>query len=117
MSHYSPTNTWLKNILDPLVTEKVRHWLDMLPGATAHYFPLPYKLLGLDLVLPFMLLEVCQIGVEIILMQSKNSSMAAVHSLAPKHTPASFLSLLVYNSRKAAKKRLQPSKKPDRFRN
>jgi len=104
MSHYPASNTWLKNILDPLVTERVRHWLDMPPGATAHDFPLPYKLLGLDLFLPSILSEVCQLGIEITLMQSKDSSMAALHSLAPKHTPAPFLSLLVYNSRKTATK-------------
>jgi len=77
----------------------------MPPGATAHYFPLPYKLLGLGLILPSMLSEVCQLEVEITLMQSKDSSMAALHSLAPKHTPDPFLSLLVYNSRKAATKK------------
>jgi len=76
----------------------------MPPGATAHYFPLPYKLLGLDLILPSMLSEVCQLEVEITLIQSKDSSMAALHSLAPKHTPVPFLSLLMYNIRKAATK-------------
>jgi len=71
LSHYSPSTTWWKTTLDPLVSEKLRHWFDMPPGDTTHYFLLQYKLLGLNLILPSMLSELCQLGVEITLTQSK----------------------------------------------
>ena len=64
-----------------MITGRVRRWLDLPPCATAHFMPLPSKLLGLDLILPSMLFERCQISTSITLSKSKDPSMLKLYSL------------------------------------
>ena len=40
LSHYQVSKSWIESTLDPKVTEKVRHWLDLPLSAMAHFFPL-----------------------------------------------------------------------------
>jgi hypothetical protein len=75
LSHCSLSLTWIQNSLDNLVTGKVREWLDQPPCATAHYFSLPAKELGLNLTLPSLLYEQCQATSMAILATSKDPKM------------------------------------------
>ena len=43
LSHYRVSQTWIKASLDTLVTMAARRWLDLPPGTTAHFIPLPQK--------------------------------------------------------------------------
>ena len=72
-SHYSISQTWIKANLDNLVTEQVRRWLDLPPNATSHFIPLPQKWLGLDLILPSMLSEACQLSTALALRQDRRA--------------------------------------------
>jgi len=74
-SHCNISQTWIKANLDGLVTNKVRHWLELPPNATAHFMPLPTKYPGLDLILPSMLSEICQLGTALTLRHSKDENM------------------------------------------
>ena len=58
-----------------MINGKVREWLDQPPCATAHYFSLPLKELGLDLTLPSHLYEQCQATSMAILANSKDSKI------------------------------------------
>jgi len=74
-SHKVMCNTWLKTCLDSMVLGKFRGWMDLNSGATSHFVPLPHKLLDLDLILPSMLVELCQLGTEVTLAHSKDPGM------------------------------------------
>ena len=75
LSHCSLSLTWIKNNLNNIITGKIREWLDQPPCATAHYFSLPLKELGLDLTLPSLLYEQCQATSMAILANSKDAKM------------------------------------------
>ncbi len=100
LSHYRVSQTWVQAHLDTIITNKVRRWLDLPPSATAHFLPLPAKWLGLDLVLPSMLSEVCQLTTALALHHSGDPKMAALQELSGARTP--FKELLSLASKKKA---------------
>ena len=75
LGHYTVSQTWIKANLDNAVSQKVRKWLDLPPNATAHFLPLPHKWLGLDLILPSMLAEACQLNTALALRHSRDPKM------------------------------------------
>jgi len=87
-----------------MVTHNVRFWFDLLHGATIPYLPRSYKQLGLDLILPSMLAELCKLSVNVTLLHSKDFLMSTLHGLAPRSTPIPFYALLTQTSSKAATK-------------
>jgi hypothetical protein len=94
LRHYVLSPTWIKTNLDSLITDRVRRWMDLPPSATAHFFPLPNKLLGLDLVLPSMLAEACQMGTSMTLAHSSDPRMSKLlHLGGIKPCAPSFLAL------------------------
>jgi len=86
-SHYNISQTWIKANLDGLVTNKVRHWLELPPNATAHLMPLPTKCLGLDLIMPSMLAEICQLRNALTLRHSKDVKMDKLAHLVVGRVP------------------------------
>jgi len=82
--HYYLCPTLTRLVLDSMVTESVRTWLDLPPSATAHFLCLSRKLLGLDLILPSMLAELCQLGTELTLVHSQDAAMLTMHKLSPR---------------------------------
>jgi len=100
LSHYRVSQTWIQAHLDTLITNKVRRWLDLPPSATAHFLPLPAKWLGLDLVLPSMLAEVCQLNTALALRHSGDPKMAPLQELGGVRTP--FKELLGLASKRKA---------------
>lgn len=100
LSHYTVSKTWIKANLDNVVTGKVRRWLDLPPNATAHFIPLPHKWLGLDLVLPSMLSEVCQLNTTLALHHSSDPRMAVLNRLTNDRVP--FCEQLAAASKKNA---------------
>ena len=64
-----------------MVSGAVRKWLELPPNATAHFMPLPPKWLGLDLVMPSMLSEACQLSSTLALRFSKDSRMVSLSYL------------------------------------
>src|SRR6266568_4007967 len=91
LSHYRVSQTWIQAHLDTLITNKVRRWLDLPPSATAHFLPLPAKWVGLDLVLPSMLAEVCQLNTALALRHSGDPKMAPLQELGGVRTPFKYL--------------------------
>jgi len=85
-----------------MVTGRVRGWLDLPPSATAHFLPLPHKMLGLDLILSSMLSELCQLGTNMTLLHSKDTAMKTLHSLNRVSVLTPFCNLAKFTSRKAA---------------
>jgi len=102
LSHYQVSKSWIESTLDPKVTEKVRHWLDLPLSATAHFFPLPANLLGLNIILPSLLSELCLLSTQRILLHSRDPSMATLHDLARPNPPSPFHHLLMIPSSKTA---------------
>jgi len=105
LSHYSVSITWIKLHLDSLISGKVRSWMDLPPSATAHFISLPEKMLGLDLILPSLLAELCQAGTAMTLAHSSDPNMRKLQMLqkgAP--TPGSFLTLARKEASKSIKK-------------
>jgi hypothetical protein len=70
--------TWIKTNLDSLITQRVRQWLTLPPCATAHYIPLPAKHLGLNVILPSMLYELCKTSTSLTLLNSKDPRMETI---------------------------------------
>ena len=87
LSHHSVSSTWISSNLDNMVTGRVRHWLELPPSATAHFFPLPAKWLGLDLILPSMLSVACRLGTDLTLIHSSDPKMAVLHTLSREGLP------------------------------
>jgi hypothetical protein len=94
MSHHHLPSTWLKTCLDGMVLERVRHWLDLPPGATVRFTPLPHQLLGLDLVLPSQLADLCRFGTDVALVHSKDPRMQTLQELSKPTIPPPFHHLL-----------------------
>jgi len=104
LSHHTLCSTWLRTHLDNMVTGRVRSWLELPPSATILFVPLPLKLLGLDLILPSMLAELCQLGTEMTLAQSKDTGMHVLGRLVHENAPSPFYHLVKQASRKSAMK-------------
>jgi len=102
LSHDTICPTWLKLTLDSMVTGRVRRWLVLPLSATAHFLPLPHKMLGLDIILPSMLSELCQLGTDMTLLHSKDTAMKTLHSLNRVSVLTPFGNLAKFTSRKAA---------------
>ncbi len=91
----------------PIVLLKVRKWLDLPPNATAHFIPLPQKWLGLDLVLPSMLAEACQLNSALALRHSRDPRMKTLYEQLGNRIP--FRDLIEANSRMKASSSLKAS--------
>src|SRR6266568_1384119 len=87
LGHYTVSQTWIKANLDNAVSQKVRKWLDLPPNATAHFLPLPHKWLGLDLILPSMLAEVCQLNTALALRHSRDPKMGQLYKQLGQRAP------------------------------
>jgi hypothetical protein len=90
LSHYTLGCTWIKNSLDTLVTQQVRSWLNLPPCATSHFIPLSNRNLGLDLILPSMLFELCQTSSNISLVKSQDPKMPVLYRLQQNKTNAAM---------------------------
>ena len=90
MSHHPLPVTWIKTCLDAMVLERVRRWLDLPPGATVHFVPLPHRLLGLDLILPSLLAELCRFGTNMTLSLSRDPRMRTLLDLSHSSHPLPF---------------------------
>ena len=90
LSHHPLPATWLKTCLDSMVLYRVRRWLDLPPGATAHFIPLPHKLLGMNLILPSQLADLCRLGTRWTLANSQDPRMRTLHDLSQRAHPLPF---------------------------
>ena len=102
LSHHTLPATWLRTCLDSMVNARVRHWLDLPPGATVRFAPLPHQLLGLDLVLPSLLAELCRFGTDITLAHSRDPAMRTLQELSRPKIPPPFHHLLTNMTRRKA---------------
>jgi len=69
------------------VTGQVRRWLDLPSCATALFIPLPLKILGFDLILPSLLLELCQVGTDLTLIHSRDLKMGILYKTSHNKMP------------------------------
>jgi hypothetical protein len=71
LSCYHLDLNWLKGTCDSLVLRYIRFWLNFHPGANTCHLSLPFKKLGLNILLPSQVYHQCKITVRRILRSSK----------------------------------------------